>query len=72
MRILASARKHGVADGDMHHAITQAVRHHDLDDGLVMIVGPAVTGALLETGIVTSEKSEPVIAHAMSARAKVL
>jgi hypothetical protein len=72
MEILASARKHGVADEDIRHALAHAVRWLDLDDGLVMAVGPSQAGRLLEIGVVTAEDDEPLIVHAMPARPKYL
>jgi hypothetical protein len=44
----------------------------DLDEDLVMLVGPSETGALLEVGVVQSEDGRPVIVHAMSARRQFL
>jgi len=38
--IVASARKHGIADDDILHAFNHPVRYEVLDDGFVMIVGP--------------------------------
>lgn len=72
MEILDSARKHGVVDADIRHAIANGIRHHDLDDGLVMVVGPTPAGDLVEVGIVTADETEPIIVHAMPARAKFL
>lgn len=72
VEILESARKHQVADDDIRHAVANAIRHHDLDDGLVMIVGPDTTGALVEVGLVASDDTGPLIVHAMPAREKFL
>ncbi len=72
MRILDSAHRHGIADEDIRHAVTNAIRHHDLDDGLVMVVGPTVIGSLIEVGFVTTDDLGPRIVHAMPARAKFL
>lgn len=72
MEILASARKHGVADEDIRHALAHAVRWLDLDDGLVMAVGPSQAGRLLEIGVVPADDDEPLIVHAMPARPKYL
>src|SRR3546814_11362493 len=47
VRLLESAYRHGVSASDIRHAAANAIRHHDLDDGLVMLVGPDTTGALL-------------------------
>lgn len=54
MRIGGPARKHGVAEGDIWHAVRNAMRHVIIDDDLTMIVGPAADGALLEIGVPTS------------------
>lgn len=72
MEILGSARKHGVADEDIRHALANAFRWHDLDDGLVMAIGPSQAGHLLEIGVVTADDDEPVIVHAMPARPQFL
>ena len=63
-----SARKHGVADGDILHAFTNAIRVHALD-GYLMLVGPAADGQLLELGY---NAARDRIFHAMSARPKYL
>jgi hypothetical protein len=68
--ILASARKHGVADEDMLHAYRNPIRVFETDD-VAMLVGPDQAGALLEVGVTTTEGIEFVV-HAMPARAKFL
>jgi hypothetical protein len=40
------------------------------DDGLVMIIGPASDGALLEIGILDIDGDDPVLIHAMPLRPK--
>jgi hypothetical protein len=67
--IAASARKHDVSDEAIVHAFNNPVRVEDLDEGLVMLVGPDHAGNLLEIGVVTSADG-PVIVHAMPARPK--
>lgn len=37
---IASARKHGVSDEDILHTFNHPISYEDLDDGLVMIIGP--------------------------------
>ena len=70
--IAPSARKHGIADDDMRHALRNPIRVEDLDEGLTMFVGPrGPDGYLLEIGVVDSEHG-PVIVHADRARAKYL
>lgn len=51
------------------HAFNHPVRVEDLDEGLVMLVGPDHAGNLFEIGVVTSGEG-PVIVHAMPARPK--
>ena len=70
-RIADSARRHGVADEDMLHAVRNAVATEDLDDGLTMFIGPARDATVLEVGVVDGEDG-PVIVHAMAARPKYL
>jgi hypothetical protein len=70
--ILESAHAHGVSDEDIRHAVTNAIRLHDLDEGMVMVVGPSTSAAMIEVGVVTSEDDEPIVVHAMPARAKFL
>jgi len=67
--IAPSARKHGVSDDTILHAFDNPIRAEDLDDGLVMLVGPDHAGNLFEIGVVTSDDG-PVIVHAMPARPK--
>jgi hypothetical protein len=68
--ILASARKHGVADEEMLHAFRNPIRIYAVDD-LVILVGPDSSGHLLEIGIATAEGVEFLV-HAMPARTKFL
>ena len=44
MRIAQIARKHGIADEDMHHAIRNPIAQWRLDDEFTMRVGPARDG----------------------------
>jgi hypothetical protein len=41
-----------------------------LDDDLVMLIGPASDGALLEIGILDIEGDDPVVIHAQPLRPK--
>jgi hypothetical protein len=70
MRIGEPARKHGIADVDIWHAVRNAVRRVLLDDDLVMLIGPASDGALLEIGILDIEGDDPVVIHAQPLRPK--
>ena len=68
--ILASARRHGVADEDMLHAYRNPIRVFDVDE-LTMLIGPSPSGALLEVGVARAEGIEFIV-HAMAAREKFL
>ncbi|MEX2621770.1 MAG: hypothetical protein WD250_16255 [Egibacteraceae bacterium] len=70
MRIGDPARKHGIADDDMRHAARNAIRRVVMDDDLVMLIGPATDGALLEIGVLDLEGDDPVVIHAMNLRQK--
>ena len=70
--IEASARKHGVRDDDMLHAIQHHWRAFETDDpDVTMFIGPTTNSDPLEVGVVTDAEGVAVI-HAMSARAKFL
>ena len=70
VEIKESARKHGVSDGDMLHALRHYWRHFDTSDPAVaLFVGPSLTGAPLEVAVV-SRGGRAAIIHAMRARRK--
>ncbi|MHB1504791.1 MAG: hypothetical protein ACYCTL_12390 [Acidimicrobiales bacterium] len=70
MRIGGPARKHGVADEDILHAVRYGMRRIELDDDLSMVIGPAGDGELLEVGVLGLDGEDPVVVHAMALRAK--
>jgi hypothetical protein len=70
--IEAGARKHGVSDEDMIHAVRHHWRAFETNDPeVMMLIGPSTTGVPLEIGVVTDEDGTAVI-HAMGARPKFL
>lgn len=69
--IAASARRHGVSDDIILHAFNHPIRSEDIDDGLVMLIGPDQAGKLYEIGVISSDEG-PVVVHAMPARDKYL
>ena len=70
MRIGAPARRHGIADPDIAHAVMNAMRAVVMDDDLTMLIGPTRGGALLEIGVLDWKGEDPVIIHAMALRRK--
>jgi len=70
--IEASARKHGVTDNDMLHALRHHWRAFETDDDAVtMFIDPSTNSEPLEVGVVTDDEGSAVI-HAMPARQKFL
>jgi hypothetical protein len=66
--IEASARKHGVSDDDMLHALRHHWRAFETDDpDVTMFIGPSKSAEPLEVGVVTDHDGVAVI-HAMPAR----
>lgn len=77
MRIAGSARKHGVDDRDIDHAVRYPVRTAlitDPETGEVrhLYIGADRTGQLLEIVIVRLFEDDPTVIHAMPARPKFL
>jgi hypothetical protein len=71
VRIADVARGHGIRDEDILHAVRNEMYSATTDDDdLVMVVGPAKTGNLLEIGIVDRDGDDPVVIHAMNLRPK--
>jgi hypothetical protein len=70
--IEASARKHGVHDDDMLHALRNYWRTFATDNpSLTVFVGPHRNGEPLELVVIEDEDGEAII-HAMPARTKYL
>ena len=68
--ILDHARKHGVPDEDIRHALRLSLVVH-LEDDVEMRIGPDRTGNLLEVGVRWRE-GQMTVFHAMEARPKNL
>lgn len=72
MFIEPSARKHGVRDEDMRHALRHHWRVIETDNvARTVFIGPSTTGEPLEIVIVSDEAGTAII-HAMVARRKYL
>jgi hypothetical protein len=73
MDILVSARKHGVSDDDIRHAIEHAwggVTSEERPE-FTMLIGPDLAANLLEVGVLGTDDDEFVI-DAMRARPQYL
>ena len=70
VEIADSARKHGVLDQDMQHAIRHPVRVVP-GDGRGLVIGADRSGRLLEVVILDDDpEQEPIVIHPMTLRAK--
>ncbi|HVC71888.1 MAG TPA: hypothetical protein VNC61_16650 [Acidimicrobiales bacterium] len=67
-----SARRHGVTDEDITHAIDRVLATEDAgeDPDRWLVIGPDRTGNLLELIVLQSVEGEYVVIHAMPMRAK--
>lgn len=65
-----SARKHGIADADIEHAITHAMTIDDQDDNTRLYLGPARSAALLEVVTIVRDDGSELAIHAMAMRPK--
>ena len=74
MEIAEHARKHGVSDEDMLHAIRHALRAIDGDTPeATLYLGPDFSGRILEVVVLDDDpEEEPIVIHAMKIRAKYL
>ncbi len=72
MEIRDSARRHGVVDEDINHAIDHALALEDAgeDPDRWLVIGPDRAGNLLEVVVMTTVEDTQLAIHAMPMRAK--
>ena len=70
MEIYGSARKHGITDDDIRHAVKHALAAGEQEDGKVLYLGPDRAANLLEVVAVTREDGREIVIHAMAMRPK--
>lgn len=70
MEIHSSARKHGVADEDIEHAIDNVMSIDDQDDDTRLYLGPARNADLLEVVTIVRNDGSELVIHAMKMRPK--
>lgn len=68
VEVYGSARKHGVSDPDIEHAIDHAVAAGEQDDGKVLYLGPDRAGNFLEVVSVLRVDGTEIVIHAMRMR----
>lgn len=69
LEIHSSARKHGLSDEDIKHAVSHAMSIDDRDNGTRLYLGSARNADLLEVATVLTDGLEIAI-HAMKMRPK--
>ena len=72
VKIRDSARKHGVSDENIRHALRHPTKVFSNDSGGDLVIGPSTAGALLELGVRGWRSGPVVVFHAMPARDKFL
>lgn len=65
MRIGKPARRHGIDDEDIWHAVRNMTHTVSDSDDLILIIGPARNGRPLEIGVLGPATDDPVVIHAM-------
>ncbi len=70
MDIHWSARKHGVADEDIQHAVANALAIDDQDDYTRLYIGPARSAELLEVVTIIRDDATELAIHAMTMRGR--
>lgn len=70
MDIYRSARKHGIGDEDILHAIEHALAAGEQDDGKVLYLGHDRSANLLEVVSVVRHDGSEIVIHAMRMRPK--
>ncbi len=72
MEIHDSARKHGVADEDIVHAVDHALAIADAgeDPDRWLGIGPGTAGSLLEVVVLITAEGTQIVIHAMPMRDK--
>lgn len=68
MEIHPSARRHGIADEDIEHAVSNAMAIDDQQDDIRLYLGPARNAELLEVGAIVKEDGTELAIHAMRLR----
>jgi hypothetical protein len=65
-----SARRHGVADEDIRHAVANAMVIEDQDDDTRLYLGAGTAGAVIEVLMIIREDGGELAIHAMPMRPK--
>jgi len=66
----SSARKHGIADEDIEHAVEHAMAIDEQDDDARLYLGPSRSAGLLEVVTIVRDDGSELAIHAMPMRPK--
>lgn len=69
VEINGAARRHGIEDDDIHHALRLPLRRVAQNDRRMLVIGPDRGARLLEI-VVLDPHDQPVVIHAMPLRRK--
>jgi hypothetical protein len=72
VRIAQGARKHGIDDEDILHAVRNRMFQVVGAGDLAVLIGPARNRMLLEVGLLDPDSDDPIVIHADKARDKFL
>jgi hypothetical protein len=70
VEIHSSARKHGIADEDIEHAMANAMSIDNQNDDTRLYLGPARSADLLEVVTIVRDDGSELAIHAMKMRPK--
>jgi hypothetical protein len=70
VEIHPSARKHGIADEDIEHAMGASDGNEDQDDDTRLYLGPSRSAELLEVVTIVGDDGTELAIHAMKMRTK--
>ncbi len=65
-----TARKHGISDADIEHAVSHAMSIDDRDNGTRLYLGSARNAELLEVATIVHDDCLEIAIHAMKMRPK--
>jgi hypothetical protein len=70
VEIHPSARKHGIAEEDIEHAMRHALAIDDQADDTRLYLGPSRSAGLLEVVTIVRDDGSELVIHAMKMRLK--
>jgi hypothetical protein len=72
LRIHPAARKHGISDTDIRHAVNHAMTSNELGDWKRLYLGSGCDGGMLEIVTLARKPRPEIVIHAMKMRQKYI